>query len=451
MIRVRTALVFALTARAALGQDTRPTTRVPDCTAGGCHAGVLDYKFLHGPASVRACEVCHEYRDAAAHTFAMPNQGAELCAFCHIGKTGTESVVVHEPVAKGQCLACHNPHGGASRQLFRAGSVSALCASCHKDTLAAAHAHKPAGEDCTVCHQAHTARHPKLLKAEPRELCLSCHGTVGLEIAASLHPHEPVEGDCLQCHTPHASNEIKGLKAPPRELCASCHVDLVKAAAAATHPHSAVLDGRACLNCHSAHAGERANLLPEDTLGACLECHRKPITRPDGRVVAGVAELALDGMHRHGPAAEGGCSGCHGVHGGDLARLLTAAYSTEFYGAFSEDAYALCFKCHDPNLVRADPSKGETAFRDGERNLHTLHVNPSPQGRSCRACHATHASKSAAHVADSVPFGQWKLPINFTTTPTGGSCAPGCHKPASYDRESPLLPPVPPAAPNPKS
>jgi hypothetical protein len=37
-------------------------------------------------------------------------------------------------------------------------------------------------------------------------------------------------------------------------------------------------------------------------------------------------------------------------------------------------------------------------------------------------------------VRDSVPYGNWKMPINFKRNETGGSCAPGCHKEFSYDR-----------------
>jgi hypothetical protein len=40
-------------------------------------------------------------------------------------------------------------------------------------------------------------------------------------------------------------------------------------------------------------------------------------------------------------------------------------------------------------------------------------------------------------IADSVPFGKWSLPLKFVKTETGGSCAPGCHKPQSYDRKNP--------------
>jgi predicted CXXCH cytochrome family protein len=170
-------------------------------------------------------------------------------------------------------------------------------------------------------------------------------------------------------------------------------------------------------------------------------------------------------MHKHGPVAQGDCAKCHTVHGGDLSHLLTKALSDEFYQAFSPAAYELCLSCHDPRVFAAPaanpkpagaamaPGAGsaaagtaragvggvpemQTGFRDGTRNLHALHVNKTPQGRSCRSCHTTHASRFQAQIADSVQYGQWNLPINFTPTPTGGSCAPGCHKPERYDRGS---------------
>jgi hypothetical protein len=37
----------------------------------------------------------------------------------------------------------------------------------------------------------------------------------------------------------------------------------------------------------------------------------------------------------------------------------------------------------------------------------------------------------------SVAFGQWKIPIQFTATDMGGSCAAGCHRARSYDRVNP--------------
>jgi hypothetical protein len=94
----------------------------------------------------------------------------------------------------------------------------------------------------------------------------------------------------------------------------------------------------------------------------------------------------------------------------------------------------LCFGCHERDLVRKQVTSSATKFRDGERNLHHLHVNDGQKGRSCKLCHAIHGGTNSVLVADSVPFGQWNLPLRFVKTETGGGCAPGCHKPQHYDR-----------------
>ncbi|MBK7975443.1 MAG: hypothetical protein IPK07_19875 [Deltaproteobacteria bacterium] len=48
-----------------------------------------------------------------------------------------------------------------------------------------------------------------------------------------------------------------------------------------------------------------------------------------------------------------------------------------------------------------------------------------------------HAGNNPKLVNDTVPFGQWNLPIGFVKTETGGGCTPGCHKQQVYDRETP--------------
>jgi predicted CXXCH cytochrome family protein len=267
---------------------------------------------------------------------------------------------------------------------------------------------------------------------------------VGERASGSSHPHAPAQGDCLECHTTHASDHIAQLKSDPRVLCSSCHQEQEQIAMNAAFKHPIVLDGRACLNCHLPHGSERKGLLAADPVGACLKCHANPINGPDGTVkVAGVSELAQEGHFVHGPIRNGDCRACHMVHGGPHADLLIAPYSTAFYQPFSEEAYGLCFACHDRSLVMAESTDRATGFRDGTRNLHFLHVNRDPDGRSCRSCHATHAGPTGSLIAESVQFGQWKLPLNFITTDTGGSCAPGCHQAATYTR--PAVPPPPPA------
>lgn len=212
----------------------------------------------------------------------------------------------------------------------------------------------------------------------------------------------------------------------------------------AAFKHPIVLDGRACLNCHQPHASDRKALLAADPVGACVACHNEPIKTPDGTVkVVGVPELVRTDHFVHGPIREGDCRACHEVHGGAHADLLVAPYSASFYQPFSEEAYGLCFSCHDRSMVVAETTDRATGFRDGTRNLHFLHVNKQANGRGCRSCHATHAAPSRSLVAASVRFGQWDLPLNFVRNDSGGSCAPGCHQAQSYTR--PALPPPPPA------
>jgi predicted CXXCH cytochrome family protein len=187
--------------------------------------------------------------------------------------------------------------------------------------------------------------------------------------------------------------------------------------------------------------------MKRDTVQACLACHDKPIAKTVGAVVAAVGEVAQPGLVKHGPIRDGNCSGCHNLHGSQFSRLLSQPYPETFYQPFKAEAYALCFTCHDKNLVLTEKTEGLTRFRNGDLNLHYLHVNKPDRGRSCYACHSTHASAQPAHVRDTVPYGNWEIPINFKQTGTGGSCAPGCHRASAYDRASPVVPPpAPPAA-----
>lgn len=440
------------TAGGALPASTPPTTRVNGCTTSGCHSAQLKHEFLHGPTAVQACDVCHEWVDPAKHSFSLKRTGKDLCSFCHIDKTGQEGPVVHAPVAKGECTGCHDPHGSTTPLMLKKGTIAEMCTSCHTKTISASHVHGPAATECTACHQAHTAQHKNLLNTEGRALCLSCHEQLAGSLGSSVHMHAPVAGDCLQCHSAHASENPSVLKQPAKELCLSCHDKVGKEISSATHPHSAVTDARACLNCHTAHASDHANLLPANPAKACLECHKAPI-KTETRTVAAVTDIANTSTHKHGPVGVGDCAACHGVHGSEHNQLLVQNYARDFYVPFTDDSYALCFKCHDKKLASSEKAGKETNFRDAERNLHYVHVAKSPQGRSCRACHTVHAAKNDKQIATTVTFGQWKLPIGFTPTAEGGSCAPGCHKPQSYDRRpvdargTPSPAPVAPAGP----
>ena len=184
---------------------------------------------------------------------------------------------------------------------------------------------------------------------------------------------------------------------------------------------------------------------------SCLVCHNKPLPSVGGTTIPDMAALLRDNPQHHGPIREGACTVCHQPHAGPNFRLLTDFYPPKFYAPFDIGQYALCFRCHIPDLVLKQQGVGVTGFRRGVENLHWLHVTRDRNGRTCRACHEVHASKHPFHIRDAVPFGSkgWMLEINYAKTPTGGSCSPGCHVPRTYDWFAPavLTPTATPAAP----
>lgn len=434
-------LTLLLIGGAGADPTTKPSTSIPPggCVTEACHASIKNFKVLHGPVNVNACDACHTLKSAEGHTFAPAREQQNLCTFCHkVDLAGAK--VTHKPVMEGQCIQCHNPHGGNTNKFTRGKTLNETCARCHKDVMAGKKkVHGPvAAGACDSCHNSHSADHAKLLKAAGKDLCFNCHNEMKNQMAQVKFQHKAVEQDCNACHDPHASDFPMQTKQPPVELCTKCHEKQKTAALDAKVKHSIVTRDDACLNCHTAHGGDLAKLMRSEPQKVCMKCHATPQKAPDGRQVASVEEVLDPNMSKHGPIREGNCSGCHDTHGSDHTRLLTKGYPEPFYQAFSVDKYDLCFSCHDKELVLQKKTKGLTGFRNGEQNLHFLHVNKSDRGRNCRACHETHASVSPMHVRDSVPYGNWKMPLNFAKTETGGSCSPGCHKQFAYDRNQPV-------------
>lgn len=430
----------------------KPTQAVPrgGCVTTDCHPGVKAAPFTHGPVGVDACDACHKETDPSRHAFEWVRQGAELCGFCH--QLELDGKHVHQPVAEGQCVQCHSPHGGANRFMLRGGAGAAVCAECHEDvTEGQPVVHGPvAAGACTACHRAHSSDHEHLLVASGRDLCVDCHQTLKKRLETVRTIHGPAAVDCTTCHRPHASAHPMMLTERLEKLCLDCHTAVGELIATATVKHAAVSDGRSCRNCHDPHGSDYPAVLVSNMLDVCLSCHDREVKLPDGTRLINMRAVLKSGRNLHGPIAQGDCAGaCHQVHGGDNFRLLTEKYPPQFYAPFREESYALCFACHDRQLVYDERTTRLTNFRNGDHNMHYLHVNRKHKGRTCRACHETHASSKPKHIRDSVPFGSggWKLPINFEITETGGGCSPGCHRPYGYDRVTPIenVPPAPPA------
>jgi len=430
-------LLFAALVASAAAVE-KPTSPQKTCVTDECHAAYGQKVHVHGPVALGDCKSCHKSVDPKEHTWQLLREGKELCSFCHLEQVAKKNI--HEPLKKGNCTQCHDPHSSDNKFLLPKKTIAELCESCHQSTKGLKFLHGPmAVGDCTICHASHSADHKHLLNSEPTELCFSCHTTTRMELNKFEFIHEPAKNNCTGCHSGHGADNAMMLKARAPQLCFPCHADVQQAALDAKVKHGVVLEEGGCIKCHTPHASTVRYGLKLDPATLCLSCHDKPIgIRKDETMGAFTKEIAGK-KFLHGPVAQKDCKGCHISHGSDHFRLLAKEYPSQFYAPFSVSTYELCFSCHPQSLVLNKNTTDLTDFRNGELNLHYIHVNQPERGRTCRSCHETHASNLPKHIRETAPYGMWNMPIQFTKTDTGGSCKPGCHLPTGYDRETPIV------------
>ena len=318
---------------------------------------------------------------------------------------------VHRPAKKRECDACHEVADKKQHKFKMAEEGNELCTSCHDAPTTKKHVHDPVKTECTACHNPHSSPAKGLLvKKEMRALCLTCH-----KLPQKKFVHGPVAaGACMACHEPHESDHPKLMRQSGSKQCFECHSDLEARMKQAKHVHSPVK--KDCRGCHSGHSSDHRALLNRAGNAMCLACH-KDVNKElsSARVVHGVMK------------AEGGCLNCHEPHATPWPRML------------KQQPASLCLGCHEKSMVLEKKTDKLTRFRNGDQNLHYVHVNRRVKGRTCRACHQAHASSLPAHVRESVPFGKrgWRLPLQVSLTKTGGRCT-GCHRPMGYDRVKPV-------------
>jgi predicted CXXCH cytochrome family protein len=306
------------------------------------------------------------------------------------------------------------------------------------DKVVSYHAPYDAG-DCSICHRSNDAQNPGPVKAAVNELCLGCHDDFQQTLARK-YPHPAAQQSCVNCHNPHDSQQPKLLLEESGTLCLNCHQQIKKTALESPVKHDALTQGDKCVNCHNPHGANVEHLLVQLPMQLCLQCHGKDdVVDHNGKKLTNMSKLLADNPHQHAPVASQDCSACHMPHGSSNFRLLTNAYPAQFYSAYDAQNYALCFGCHDEQAFTKPQTEELTQFRDGNKNLHYVHVNKSVMGRTCRACHDVHASVQEHQIRDGVPYGPkgWTLKLNYTKTETGGSCAKTCHQTRSYNNSRP--------------
>lgn len=398
------------------------------CITTDCHNNFKKrFTVLHPPVQ-KGCTSCH--KKTGSHNFTL-KKGQKLCYSCH--NQEKDGKHVKEDIPSYECLDCHNPHGGNKKGLLKVKKTDSLCYECHdKISATKTSVHKPIlSGDCTGCHDFHSTDSPSLLSSEKHIFCQQCHK--GPEFASlKKHTHTILKKGCDNCHSPHFSDFQHLLKTPPEKSCNECHKDLVKKIKKNKFTHPVLEKDKHCLNCHDPHGSPNDCNLERSIINLCLDCHSESIarTRNENYIICTI-EAQLPQKHK--PIADGQCSTCHNPHGSNYFAILNHSYPEQFYSPFKTKNYDLCFQCHDPAAFKNKKTYSRTNFRNGNQNLHYLHVNLK-KGRTCRACHEVHSGKLPKQIREKVPFGKWSLPIGFKKFKDGGSCAPGCHKPYSYKR-----------------
>lgn len=414
------------------------------CAVTSCHRSIIGSEKPHAPVKENDCFACHKQKNEihpilGGKSWELTAKVPALCAQCHdaFGK----KKIMHPPVKDGDCLGCHKPHGASGRFLLNVSEDQTdLCMGCHDSApFKQKFMHGPVAVGaCTKCHNPHEAAEKNLLEGPVRNLCLKCHADLAKSLKEARIVHPPVkDGPCASCHNPHGSPDTKLLKNKMPGLCVGCHAKIGKKLTGVKVPHKPLQQEGSCGSCHSPHYSQAKGLLPLDEMATCLGCHGKdnlgtPPLHNIKKELAGKKYL-------HGPIEMGECKACHDPHGSDNYRMLQGNYPAGIYAPYKDDTYGLCLSCHEKNLLRFAETTIYTKFRNGKSNLHYVHVVNSRKGRSCRICHQPHASTGAKLISkESIKFGVWDIPVNFTISPSGGRCAPGCHQAFTYDREKPV-------------
>ena len=315
-----------------------------------------------------------------------------------------------------------------------------MTSECHSSLKSAAFVHSPlkAAGSCVICHNVKSegVGHPKLVPIDLpniNSVCLKCHDNLMTATGSHGSIHPAIEKNtCLGCHEPHSSEFPHLTKENPKfELCLNCHKDMAEKQKSATH-HKIDKMENGCLTCHSPHFSANQKLLiKSNPAELCMTCHEKEIHVGE-RVIASMSGFSSG--HGHAPFVKGECFKCHQIHGSTVPALLQKTYSPNLYDNFSTDNFELCFQCHKKTLATAQTTTTETSFRNGDLNLHVLHLANQKKQRTCRSCHDVHSTVQPKLIRQTFTYKDFQLPIQFTQMDNGGKCATACHHDMVYNR-----------------
>lgn len=413
------------------------------------------------------CTSCHdphqESPDGVQGKFLVAsNRYSALCTSCHTPAYWLTNPSAHQAsnalydehrgaqtpfatVAENGCESCHSSHGADERgRLLRKAKSDRddeLCLSCHDGRVARADieadVRKPyAHADPDREFRAHDAAEG------PRQAQLSLPET---------NPGAPRHVACVDCHNPHAT--YRNPAVAPNAAGALSGVWGIDAAGQRVEPVK--YEYEVCLKCHGDSAnqprargqnapGAPVRAVPEPNLrrafgSDAVSFHpvMAPGRNPDVpsliRPLSAGSIIYCGDCHASDSGPGAGGTGPAGPHGSVYPFLLERRLSTASGAVESPETYALCYKCHDREVLLSDRS----AFR-----AHRRHVVDS--GAPCTACHDSHGVAATAgndsgnaHLINFdisiVRPGPGGIRRYQSNGPRSGACTVACHGASHQD------------------
>jgi predicted CXXCH cytochrome family protein len=298
---------------------------------------------------------------AAAHNAATPAAlGDDACMACHGGPDST----------RGGLTADQNAHGSDHESLLSELINGTLVANVEEDL-------------CYACHDGLTAS-----------------TDIESEFAKGTSPsaifHHPVDDseqiagrvvECTGCHDPHYATS-----ADP--LFGAGGVDLD---GSPVPTGVAVDEYEVCFACHADSPGKPSPLTPRqfpetntrlEFNGSQTSFHTVAVTGTVNDHVPSLYSgwtngsfLDCTSCHNNDAGPGAGGSGPNGPHGSIWPSILERRFETSDSISYSQDNYALCFKCHDPDVILDK----DVSFEDHDRHVDN-------EDTSCNICHDPHGS-----------------------------------------------------------
>lgn len=393
------------------------------------HAGQMQCTACHDPhnnqfgkflvldnTASALCLSCHILPDwsGSAHAMSLKPLPAKLktAITAETGVANRQSAGKTVNVASAACESCHVSHAaGAKKQLMRFSAVENNCLTCHGG--------EGPGQNI-VADINKISAHPVLLNGDSHS-------------AQEDLVNPPLRHvTCADCHNPHASRDTPGSVAKiPGSLNGVGGVS-----SSGGKLHTITHEAELCYRCHGdseqrgpsrvtrqfPETNTRREFNPGNVSFHPVEAIGKNSDTPSLLLpLTAASTMNCTDCHNSDQGPANGGTGPKGPHGSSFEPLIERPLLLTDGTPYSQNNFALCYKCHSPAVVNSD-----------QPNSWAFHRKHIEDGRTaCTTCHDSHAATqphlinfNTTYATPVTGFG----PVNYASTGVNhGICTLTCH------------------------